>query len=228
MHHDFASGILVIGAIGVLAGAFMAGRRLFGKKTQSVASTILWILVGLFGLASVLWILAWPHVSATAPYESASKSGISASGTSSPTNPTSGPNGPAPQSVPDSAVSAPGGTSHPEQPDLVLLATSAILYCAVPLEPTDIPDGASASIEQMHAVRTSVFAYDAATTVYIRCVDSTVNEVMRQYRGVASASNLQTLKTLGINLHNAAVDKDQALANRMNKQIRIFKAKRGS
>jgi hypothetical protein len=51
---------------------------------------------------------------------------------------------------------------------------------------------------------------------------------MRQYRGAASASNLQTLKTLGINLHNAAVDKDQALANRMNNQIRIFKAKRGS
>ena len=59
---------------------------------------------------------------------------------------------------------------------------------------------------------------------YSNCVDSTVNDVMRRYAGVASASDLQTLKSLGIKLHNSALDKDQALANRLNQQIRVFKA----
>jgi len=228
MPHDFASGILIVGAIGALAGVYMAGRKLFGKKNQSVPSTVLRVLVGLLGLASVLWILSRPHFSATASHDSTHNPGITARGTTSTPNPIGELNGSATQSDPDSAASAPGETSRPAQPDMVLIATPAILACTVPVEPTDVPDGANATIEQMRAMRTLVITYDAATTAYINCVDSAMNDVMQQYRGVASASNLQTLKTFGVKTHNAAVDKDQALANRMNQQIRLFKAKRAS
>jgi hypothetical protein len=228
MQPELANGILVIGAIGVLAGACMAGRKLFGNKTQSVASTILWILVALLGLAAVVWILGWPHFSATAPYDSTHNPAITSSGTISPINPIGEPSGSATPPLPDSAASVSGEPSRPAQPDLVLIATSAILACAVPVEPTDIPDGANATIEQMRAMRNLVITYDAATTAYIKCVDSAVNDVTREYRGVASASNLQTLRAFGVKKHNAAVDQDQALANRMNQQIRLFKTKHAS
>jgi hypothetical protein len=225
MQHEFANGILVIGAIGVLAGAYMAGRKLFGNKTQSVANTILWFLVCLFSSAAVVWVLVWPHFSATAPYDSTHNPGITPSGTTSPNNPIGEPSATATQPLADSAAAVSGEPSRPAQPDLVLIATSAILACAVPVEPTEIPDGANATIEQMRAMRTLVITYDAATTAYIKCVDSAVNDVTREYRGVASAANLQTLRTFGVKMHNAAVDKDQALANRMNQQIRLFRAK---
>jgi hypothetical protein len=228
MPHELANGILVIAAIGVLAGAYMAGRKLFGNKTQSVASTILWLLVALFGLAAVVWILGGPHFSARVPYDGTHNPGITSSGTTSPINPIGEPSGSATQPLPESAAPVSGEPSRQGQPDLVLIATSAILACAVPVEPTDIPDGANATIEQMRAMRTLVITYDAATTAYIKCLDSAVNDVTREYRGVASASNLQSLRTFGVKKHNAAVDQDQALANRMNQQIRLYKSKHAS
>ena len=81
------------------------------------------------------------------------------------------------------------------------------------------------------ARRAPAIAFDAATTAYNQCVDSTVNDGVQRYAGVSvatSSSSLEILKALGTRLHNAAVEKDQTLANRMNQQIRIFKARHGS
>jgi hypothetical protein len=117
----------------------------------------------------------------------------------------------------------------PMQPDPLLTATSAFLACVVPIEPAGIPDGATASIEQMRAARARVFDFDAATAAYNNCLDSTVNDGMQQYTGVAASTPyLQILKSLGNRLHNAALEKDQTVANQMNQQIRIFKARHSS
>jgi hypothetical protein len=104
------------------------------------------------------------------------------------------------------------------------------LACVVPAEPTTaVPDGTTATLEQMRAARASVFAYDAATAAYNKCVDSTVSDGLHHYEGVsAPGASVQILKALGERLHNAALEKDQRLANRMNQQIRIFKGRHGS
>jgi hypothetical protein len=39
---------------------------------------------------------------------------------------------------------------------------------------------------------------------------------------------VRLVDSLGVTLHNAAVDRDRAVAERLNQQIRIFKAKHGS
>lgn len=111
------------------------------------------------------------------------------------------------------------------RPDVVFSADTAFVDCAVPVEPAGIPDGATATIEQMRTAHAGVAAYDAATTAYVSCVDSAASRFAQQYRDVASKPNLQAVGTLAVTMHNAAVEKDRALADRLNRQIRVFKAR---
>ena len=198
MQLDFNNGILAIAAIGGLAAMLISGFKIFRNKTPSRGATALWILVGLFGVALIVWTVNRVYSAAEARLGSASGAGTAA-----------------------------GETTSSAHPDLVFIATSALLTCVTPSEPTDLPDGVNASIEQMRAARTTIIAYDAATTAYINCVDSTVNEITQRYQGAASASNLEALKSLAVKMHNEAVEKDQVVAERMNQQIRVFKAKHG-
>jgi hypothetical protein len=60
---------------------------------------------------------------------------------------------------------------------------------------------------------------------YAHCVDAAVERLAGQYAGVASAADIQNLKAFGISAHNTAVDQEQALADRLNEQLRIYKGK---
>jgi hypothetical protein len=114
------------------------------------------------------------------------------------------------------------------QPDPVLTADVAFNDCVLPPQPTDLPDGATASMQQMQQAHAAVTAYNDATNTYLKCVDAAVGRVAQQDQGAASSSSLRLVDSMGVTLHNAAVDKDRALADRFNQQIRIFKAKHGS
>ncbi|MFI4914436.1 MAG: hypothetical protein ACHQAR_04520 [Steroidobacterales bacterium] len=78
----------------------------------------------------------------------------------------------------------------------------------------------------MLAAQKAVKTYDAANTAYLGCLDSAADRLIRQYRGVSSQSDLNAVSALDNQIHNAAVDRDQALANSFNQQLRIFKARR--
>jgi hypothetical protein len=88
-----------------------------------------------------------------------------------------------------------------------------------------MPDGARASREQMVEATSAFKAYDTATVAYTHCVDAAVERLAGQYAGVASAADIQNLKAFGISAHNTAVDQEQALADRLNEQVRIYKGK---
>jgi hypothetical protein len=200
MQLDFNDALLAIGAIAVLAALLVGGLWLFGKKSPSMVAISLLVLLGVSGAALAIWVVTQTHLIA--------------------------------EVSPDASAQV-TTTAHqsalPTQPDPLLTATSEFLACAVPIEPGAVPEGATASLEQMRAARASVFAFDAATAAYNKCVDSTVNDGVQRYAGVSSPdSSVQILKALGDRLHNAALEKDQALANRMNQQIRIFKARHTS
>lgn len=203
MQLDFNDALLAIGAIAVLAALLMGTLRLFGRRSTSIIATTLLVLLAVSGAALVIWVLTRTHLIAEVL-----------------------PNATAQVATTTDQSAAPTTTT---QPDPLLTATSEFLACAVPMQPGAVPDGATASLEQMRAARASVFAFDAATAAYNKCVDSTVNDGVQQYAGVSTpASSVQVLKALGTRLHNAALERDQALANRMNQQIRIFKARHSS
>jgi hypothetical protein len=205
MQLDINDAILAVGAIAVVAALLMGGARLFGKKSPSTAATTLLVLLGVSGAALLIWVVTRAHLIAEVSPDAATQA-----------------------TTPEHSASPTATAAQPAQPDPLLTATSEFLACAVPVEPDAVPDGATASFEQMRAARASVFAFDAATAAYNKCVDSTVNDGVQQYAGVSAATSsvsIQVLKALGTRLHNAAVEKDQAVANRMNQQIRIFKAR---
>ena len=108
--------------------------------------------------------------------------------------------------------------------NLLGTASSALQACPVSIAPS-VPDGATASAEQMAAARGAFQAYDAATNSYAKCVDSAVARMTKQFAGVASGSDLQSLNTLGVRAHNTAIEQEQALADKFNEQIRLYKAR---
>jgi hypothetical protein len=103
-------------------------------------------------------------------------------------------------------------------------ASSALQACPVSTAPA-VPDGATASAEQMAAAHSAFQAYDAATNSYAKCVDSAIARITKQFAGVASGSDLQSLNTLGVRAHNTAIEQEQALADKFNEQIRLYKVR---
>jgi len=126
--------------------------------------------------------------------------------------------------VPASTAQAPAA-SNPEV-DSVALASAQLTACPLATAP-HVPDGATASLEQMNTARSAFQSYDAATNAYLRCVDSAVEQLAREIKERASPAELQRLEAFGSSAHNTAVDQEQAVADRLNAQIRAFKARHG-
>jgi hypothetical protein len=121
---------------------------------------------------------------------------------------------------------APVATSLPtEAPvDLVDVASIALQDCARATAPS-VPDGATATREQMTAARSDFQAYDTATNSYVHCVDTAIERIARQYAAVASPADLKSLKAFGLGAHDTAIDQEQAFADQLNAQIRTYRAK---
>ena len=66
---------------------------------------------------------------------------------------------------------------------------------------------------------------DAATNSYAQCVDSEVVSLPRRVCRCCFGIDLQSLNTLGVRAHNTAIEQEQALADKFNEQIRLYKAR---
>jgi hypothetical protein len=120
----------------------------------------------------------------------------------------------------------PAAAAHrgPSAAELVRSASTALQACPAATAPT-VPDGATASLQEMAAADAAFRAYDAATNSYTKCVDAAVGRVAKQFTGVAEAPNLEALTLFGTRAHNVAVDREEAIVGQFNGQLRIYKAK---
>ena len=123
---------------------------------------------------------------------------------------------------PAAARTAPSAT---ETSEMLKMARTAFIACGAPAAPSDIPDGAIATREQMVAAHATVKAFDQATTIYTQCVDTTAYQASVQFKAVATSADTEALGRLQTQLHNDAIDRDQALASQFNVQLRRFKAR---
>jgi hypothetical protein len=134
------------------------------------------------------------------------------------------------------AVPAPAPAALPQRPtptgapvaytsDMLKMTRAAFLACGAPAAPSEVPDGATATREQMVAAHATVKAFDEATTIYTQCLDTTAYQAGVQFKAVATSADTDAVSALQIQLHNAAIDRDQALANKYNVQLRRFKAR---
>jgi hypothetical protein len=131
----------------------------------------------------------------------------------------------APAAAPVPPQSEPIGAASAETSDMLKMARAAFLACEAPAPPSELPDGATATREQMVSAHGTVKAFDQATTIYAQCVDTTAYQAGVQFKSVATSADTEALSALQTQLHNAAIDKDQTLASRFNVQLRRFKAR---
>jgi len=130
---------------------------------------------------------------------------------------------PVPDIIPDKGEAA---AARSESSEMLKMASAAFEACGAPTAPVKVPDGKSATREQMVAAHETVQAFDEATNIYTRCLDTTAYQTTVQFKSVAKDSDTEALNTLQVRLHNEAIDRDQELANRFNVQLRIFKARK--
>lgn len=93
-------------------------------------------------------------------------------------------------------------------------ACSAHADCPFPKAPASIPDGKTASQEEMMGAMTAFKAYNDEVTAFSACVEQESK----------SAASMQ-MKAMSTKKINAAVDELQAKAKLFNEQVRIFKAR---
>jgi hypothetical protein len=103
---------------------------------------------------------------------------------------------------------------------LLALSMSAHADCPFPKAPTTIPDGKTASEDEMKAAMVAFKAYNDEVTGFSTCL----NEEIKNKAGGGSGQLLQ-LKTMQSKKINAAVDELQAKAKLFNEQVRAFKSR---
>jgi hypothetical protein len=114
-------------------------------------------------------------------------------------------------------------TPAPSPVDLVDAASAALQACPRPTAPT-VPDGTTASREEMAAATAAFKSFDTATNSYVHCVDVTVQRIAGQHPD-ASLDDLHSLKEFGTAAHNTAIDQETAVADQLNVEVRSYKAK---
>jgi hypothetical protein len=108
---------------------------------------------------------------------------------------------------------------------LIALAASgaAQATCIYPRAPERVPDGATASYEEMATAQKAVQQFNEDINAYNSCLDLELATLEKS--GTYDENRLQELRAIQAKKNNAAVDEVQALADRFNEQLRIFKAR---
>jgi hypothetical protein len=86
--------------------------------------------------------------------------------------------------------------------------------CVLPPPPSKVPDGSSASQQEMVSAMDTLKEYNGDVDVYLKCLDF-------QAKQNHISSDVRDLK------HDAAVTQLQAIADKFNQQVRAFKSKHG-
>ena len=102
-------------------------------------------------------------------------------------------------------------------------AGSANAACIYPRAPDRLPDGATASYEEMVAGQKAVQQFNEDINAYNACLD--LEMVNLEKSGSFDENRLTELRAMQAKKNNAAVDEVQAVADRFNEQLRIFKAR---
>ncbi len=104
-----------------------------------------------------------------------------------------------------------------------LAAPAAQATCPYPAAPASIPDGATASKEEMLAGKASIGTFNAAVEQYLACLDTELQAQLTET--TVSDDQRKSLQSMANAKHDAAVDELTALAARFNEQVKAYKAK---
>jgi hypothetical protein len=117
-----------------------------------------------------------------------------------------------------------------------LAAGTAYADCSYPAPPDHIPDGNTATMQEMVTAQKEVKDYNNAINAYIACIQLERNDAIDKLSAKAgdkpSADQKKQLDAMQKDLerveiqkHNAAIDQLQSIADRFNEQVKVYKSK---
>lgn len=107
----------------------------------------------------------------------------------------------------------------------LLSAGLAHAECLYPKAPTSMPDGATATEQQMIDGMKAVKEYNNQVTAYLSCLDMEMQARIDAAGAEAPADQIAQIKAIQAKRHNAAVEELEAHAARFNEQVKAYKAR---
>jgi hypothetical protein len=101
------------------------------------------------------------------------------------------------------------------------LAGAAHAECVYPKSPTNLPDGATATQDEMVAGMKAVKEYNENVNTYLTCLETEQNTRIEAAGDDAQA--VEQIKAIHTKRHNAAVEELEASAAQFNEQVKVFK-----
>jgi len=108
-----------------------------------------------------------------------------------------------------------------------LAAGNAYAACTYPAPPAKLPDGATATRDEMLAGKKLVTEFDNAIGEYNTCLQKEADEAVAKLTGEDKEKEAKKaeIQKMADQKHNAAVEADEQIATRFNEQLRAYNAK---
>lgn len=106
-----------------------------------------------------------------------------------------------------------------------LSAAAAFADCPYPAAPDKLPDGATASLQDMLAGQKKVGEYNKSVNDYVACIDKELEDALAKAGDKIKPEQKADMQRVETQKHNAAIDQLQTVADRFNEQVKVFKAK---
>lgn len=103
-----------------------------------------------------------------------------------------------------------------------LTAGTAYADCSFPPAPEKIPDGRTATRQEMIDAQLALKAYDKAINAYTACLDQDHDSRLVNAGDTLTEEQKRRLDRMTIERHNAAIDMLHSVVDRFNEQLRIF------
>ena len=108
-----------------------------------------------------------------------------------------------------------------------LSAGPAYAACTYPNPPAKLPDGATATRDEMLAGKKLVTEFDNAIGEYNTCLQKEADEAIAKLTGEDKEKEAKKaeIQKMADQKHNAAVEADEQIATRFNEQLRAYNQK---
>ena len=107
----------------------------------------------------------------------------------------------------------------------MLAAGAAYADCPYPAAPDKLPDGATATLQEMIAGQKAVGEYNKAVNDYVACIDKELDDAIAKGGDKIKPEQKTDMQRVETQKHNAAIDQLQSVADRFNEQVKVYKAK---
>lgn len=107
---------------------------------------------------------------------------------------------------------------------LVVIGGPAHAACTYPTSPDKIPNGGTASMEDMLTAKKQVEQYNKDMEAYLSCIKLEYDTQVTGSDGTLTAEQKAELEKRQVQKHNAAIDELESVASRFNEQVKAYKA----